>query len=251
MNFPEYDGKTVFITGASSGVGYAQAKAFLQQGASVFGVDQNETGLQELKQAYPGTFSYWCTDIADKEEVAEAVHRALREYVRIDILINTAGILDDYLPTLETTEELWDQVFNTNIKGLYYVTNNILPHMLKWEGGIIVNTASIAGLGAGDGGAAYTASNHAIIGYTKQLAYDYSKKGIRVNAIAPGGIRIPMNNNDFKDGGEIVEWVAEDTPAGRLAKPEEVADVTLFLASKAADYLYGSVLPVDGGWTIR
>lgn len=251
MNFPEYERKTVFITGASSGIGYAQAEAFLQQGASVFALDQNETGLQELKQAYPETFSYWCANIRDKEKVAEAVHQALRQYMRIDILINTVGILDDYLPTLDTNEAKWDEVFDTNVKGLYYVTNNILPHMLKWESGVIVNTASIAGLRAGGGGAAYTASKHAIIGYTKQLAYDYSRKGIRANTIAPGAIKTPMNDQDFQNGGKVAEWVAEETPVGRWAVPEEVANVTLFLASNAADYLHGSVIPVDGGWTIK
>ncbi|MCF3943591.1 3-oxoacyl-ACP reductase [Oceanobacillus alkalisoli] len=251
MNFSEYDGKTVFITGAASGIGYAQAEAFLKQGASVFAVDQNEMGLQLLKQAYPEKFAFWCANVAEKQEVAEAVHQALREYVRIDILVNTAGILDDYKTTLDTTEELWDNVFDTNVKGIYHVTNNILPHMLKWEQGVIVNTASIAGLVAGGGGAAYTASKHAIVGYTKQLAYDYSRKGIRVNAIAPGAIRTPMNAEDFAGGGEMANWVAEETPAGRWAEPEEVASLTLYLASSAADYIHGAVIPVDGGWTVK
>lgn len=244
MNFPEYDGKTVFVTGASSGIGYAQAEAFLKQGANVFAIDQNETGLQELKQAYPETFTYWCTNVADKEDVSEGVHRALREHVRIDILINTAGVLDDYNNTLDTSEELWDEVFDTNVKGLYYVTNNILPHMLKWEKGIIVNTASIAGLVAGGGGAAYTASKHAVVGYTKQLAFDYADKGIRVNAIAPGAIKTP-------NGGETAKRVEQETPAGRWADPEEVADLTLFLASESADYLHGAIVPIDGGWTVK
>lgn len=251
MNFSEYEGKTVFITGASSGIGYAQAEAFLKQGACVFAIDRNEVGLQELKQAYPDQFAYRCTNVADVEEVAESVHQALQEYVRIDILVNTAGILDDYKTTLETTEELWDEIFNTNVKGIYYVTNYILPHMLKWKQGVIVNTASIAGLVAGGGGAAYTASKHAIIGYTKQLAYDFSKKGIRANAIAPGAIRTPMNASDFANGGEMAKWVEEETPAGRWAEPEEVAITTLFLASSAADYIHGAVLPIDGGWTIK
>lgn len=251
MKFEEYEGKTVFITGASSGIGFAQAEAFLKQGACVYAIDQNETGLQQLKQAYPKTFSYRCTNVTSLEEVAESVGQALREHVRIDILINTAGILDDYKSTLDTTEELWDEVFNTNVKGIYYVTNYILPHMLKWERGVIVNTASIAGLVAGGGGAAYTASKHAIIGYTKQLAYDYSDKGIRVNALAPGAIRTPMNDADFANGGEMAKWVEQETPAGRWAEPEEVANLTLFAASSAADYIHGAVLPIDGGWTIK
>lgn len=251
MKISEYDGKTVFITGAASGIGYAQAEAFLEQGASVFGVDRNETGLQLLKQAYPETFAFWCANVAEKSEVAEAVHRALREYVRIDILVNTAGILDDYKTTLDTTEELWDDIFNSNVKGIYHVTNYMLPHMLKWEQGVIVNTASIAGLVAGGGGAAYTASKHAVVGYTKQLAYDFSRKGIRVNAIAPGVVRTPMDARDFTNGGKMASLVAEETPARRWAEPKEVASLTLYLASGAADYIHGAVIPIDGGWTIK
>lgn len=251
LKFAEYEGKTIFVTGAASGIGYAQTEAFLKQGASVFAIDRNETGLQELKQAYPYSFAYRITDITVQEEIAESISYALTEFRKIDILVNTAGILDDYQPTLDTTEEQWDEVFNTNLKSIYYITNLILPHMLKREKGVIINTASIAGLVAGGGGAAYTASKHAIIGYTKQLAYDYSRKGIRVNALAPGAIRTPMNVEDFKGDGEIADWVAEETPAGRWAEPEEVANLTLFIASDAADYMHGAVLPIDGGWTIK
>jgi 3-oxoacyl-[acyl-carrier protein] reductase len=249
VNFSEFDRKTVLITGASSGIGYSQAEAFLKQGAAVFAIDRNETGLHELKQAYPTTFTYWCANISDKEEVREAVHRALREHVRIDILINTAGLFDHNTPSLETTEEMWDDIFNTNIKGLYYVTNNLLPHMLKWEDGVIINTTSIAGLVAGVGGAAYTASKHAIVGYTKQLAYDYSAKGIRVNAIAPGVIDTAMHEDDEAE--DDLDTIAEEVPIGRWAEPEEVAHLTLFLASSAASYLQGAVIPVDGGWTVK
>lgn len=251
LNFTEYKGQTVFITGAASGIGYAQAEAFLEQGANVFAIDLNETGLQKLKQSYPETFAFRITDVRIQEEIAESIRHALTEFTKIDILINTAGILDAYLTTLDTSEELWDEIFNTNVKSIFYITNLILPHMLKWKKGVIINTASIAGTVAGGGGAAYTASKHAIVGYTKQLAYDYSRKGIRVNAIAPGAIRTPMNADDFKDDEKIANWVAEETPAGRWAEPEEVAGVTLFIASDAADYMHGAVIPIDGGWTIK
>lgn len=251
MKFTEYKGKTVFITGAASGIGYAQAKAFLKQGANVFGIDLNERGLQQLKQAYPDSFSFRVSNVTVQAQVAESVRQAIQEFRGIDILLCTAGMLDDYLPTLETSEALWDEVMNTNLKGIYYITNLLLPHMLKRKKGVIVNMASIAGTVAGGGGAAYTASKHAIIGYTKQLAYDYSKKGIRANAIAPGAIRTPMNANDFSGDGKMADWVAEETPAGRWAEPEEIANATLFLASDAADYIHGTVLPIDGGWTIK
>lgn len=251
LKFIEFEGKRVFITGAASGIGYAQAEAFLKQGANVFAIDRNELGLQKLKQAFPKNFSYHIVDVKIKEEIAESTRIALTEFERIDILINTAGILDAYKPTLDTTEELWDEIFQTNLKSIYHMTNLILPYMLKQGKGVIINTASIAGTVAGGGGAAYTAAKHAVIGYTKQLSFDYSRKGIRANVIAPGAIRTPMNAEDFKGDAALANWVAEETPAGRWAEPEEVASVTLFLASDAADYIHGAVLPIDGGWTVK
>lgn len=107
---------------------------------------------------------------------------------------------------------------------------------------------SIAGLVSGGGGAAYTASKHAVIGYTKQLSYDYCTEGIRVNALAPGAIQTPMNAADFEGAGEMAKWVENNTPARRWAMPEEVANVTLFIASNAADYMHATVIPIDGGW---
>src|SRR5699024_3789742 len=140
---------------------------------------------------------------------------------------------------------------DTNIKGTYVVTNQILPHMLAGKAGVIVNMASIAGLVAGGGGAAYTASKHAIVGYTKQLDMDYCREGIRANAIAPGAIQTPMNKVDFEGDGEMAKWVAEETPAGRWAQPNEVANLTLYIASSLADYIHGAVIPIDGGWIAK
>lgn len=251
MKFEEYAGKTVFVTGAASGIGKAQAVAFLENGATVYGLDVDERGLLELSQQYPQQFRYFVGSVAHQEAVSQATSGALEQFSKIDILLNTAGVLDDYRKTLETDVDLWDKVMNTNAKGTYIVTNSILPHMLERKLGVIVNMASIAGFVAGGGGAAYTASKHAIIGYTKQLDYDYCRTGIRTNAIAPGAIQTPMNAADFTGSGEMAKWVAEETPAGRWAHPEEVANLTLFLASQAADYIHGAVFPIDGGWTIK
>lgn len=251
MRFEEYAGQTVFVTGAASGIGYAQAIAFLENGANVFAFDRNEQGLNQLAGQYKGRFDYFVGSVSDQTAVEQAVADALIRFTRIDILLNTAGVLDNYAKTLDTDETLWDKVMNTNVKGTYMVTNRILPHMLAGKSGVIVNMASIAGLVAGGGGAAYTASKHAIIGYTKQLDHDYCRGGIRANAIAPGAIQTPMNQADFAGDGEMAKWVANETPAGRWARPEEVADLTLFLASKVADYIHGAVMPIDGGWVAK
>lgn len=139
----------------------------------------------------------------------------------------------------------------------YELKGNVLGHECGFasdvsaEKGCIINMTSIAGLVAGGGGAAYTASKHGIIGYTKQLDYDYIRDGIRANAIAPGAIETPMNAADFAGDGKMAKWVADETPAGRWAKPEEVADLTLFIASDKADYIHGAVIPIDGGWIMK
>ncbi|WP_042352918.1 3-oxoacyl-ACP reductase [Bacillus massiliigorillae] len=251
MKFEEYAGKTVFVTGAASGIGEAQALAFLDNGAKVFALDMDKQGLLKIKKKYEGRFDYSVGSVSKMEEVQQAVGKASDKYGSIDILLNTAGVLDGFAKTLDTDEALWNRIMDTNVKGTYLVTNAVLPNMLKQKSGIVVNMASIAGLVAGGGGAAYTASKHAIIGYTKQLDYDYCREGIRANAIAPGAIQTPMNKADFEGEGEMAKWVANETPAGRWAQPSEVANLTLYLASRAADYMHGTTVPIDGGWIMK
>lgn len=251
MRFEEYTNKTIFITGAASGIGYAQALAFLENGANVFGFDIEAQGLVQLQQQYPEHFAYKVGSVCSQQDVEQSYEAAISSFTQIDILCNTAGILDGFAKTLDTDEVLWDKIMNTNVKGTFFVTNKILPHMVARGAGTIVNMASIAGLVAGGGGAAYTASKHAIVGYTKQLDLDYCRAGIRANAIAPGAIQTPMNQADFEGDGEMAKWVAQETPAGRWAQPQEVANLTLFLASSAADYMHGTVLPIDGGWLTK
>ena len=245
--YPEFEGKIVVITGVSSGIGFEQAKAFLDAGAKVFGADiQNGGQVYELNDH--GNFNFTKCDVSDPQEI-EAWLNPIIENNQIDILINTAGILDGYAPTLETTEDQWDKIFDTNLKSIFRITNLILPQMLENGHGTIVNMASIAGMVAGGGGAAYTSAKFGIIGYTKQLDYDYAAKGIRANCIAPGAIETPMNAKDFEeDDGKMAKWVADQTPAKRWAQPEEVAALTMFLASPRADYIHGTAVPIDGGW---
>ena len=233
-----FENKVVLVTGAASGIGRAQVKAFLQEGARVIGIDIQQSDVVDK------SYSHVVGSVTDQTFLEQTI----AQVDRIDILCNTAGVLDGYAKSLETDEALWDRIFNVNVKGMYFVTNAVLKKMLPRKYGIIINMASIAGLIAGGGGAAYTASKHAVIGYTKQLSYDYVGEGIRVNGIAPGAIETPMNAADFEGTGEMAKWVAEQTPAKRWAKPEEVANVTLFLASEASDYMHATIVPLDGGW---
>ena len=134
---------------------------------------------------------------------------------------------------------------------MFLMSKYFLSFLRQQKASRLINMASIAGLTAGGGGVAYTASKHAVIGLTKQIAYDYSTDGLRANAIAPGAIQTAMTQSDFEGDGSLAQWVADQTPVKRWAQAEEVAQLTLFLASDAADYIQGTVLPVDGGWMIR
>lgn len=238
--------KVVLITGVASGIGKAQMEAFLAQGARVFGIDR-----QPLRIVPQSNLSYFQVDITQKEVLEEAVKLCETTFGTIDILVNTAGVLDAYKPLLETDETLWQTIYETNVLSYFRLTKAVLPQMIEKKAGVILNMASIAGLVAGGGGIAYTTFKHAIVGFTKQLALDYAAQGISVKAIAPGAIKTPMNAADFQGNGEMAQWVAKETPVQRWAEPEEVAALTLFLASSESSYLQGAVVPIDGGWTLK
>lgn len=242
-------GQRVLVTGVASGIGQAQARLFLEQGALVFGADLQKSPLVEkLTRDFPTSFTFVHCDVRHVTEITQLVEQ-VNATGPVDILLNTAGILDAYRPSLETTVAQWDNVMDTNLKSMFLLCNACLPQMLQQGHGVVVNMASIAGLVAGGGGAAYTAAKHAIIGYTKQLDYDYAGRGIRANCVAPGAINTPMNQADFAGDGQMAKEVAAQTPALRWAQPEEVAALSLFLASPQADYIHGTVVPIDGGWT--
>ena len=239
MTNQKFKGKKVLVTGAASGIGQAQAQAFMQAGAEVIGVDL---------QKFTADFKSIICDVSCPEQVAQLA----TQVGKVDILLNTAGQLDGYRTMEDTDFSLWKKILTTNLDSMFLMTSAFLPKMKKQKSGVIINMASVAGLVAGGGGIAYTASKHAIVGFTKQLALDEASHGIQVAGIAPGAIDTPMNAKDFtENNGEMAKWVAEETPAKRWAKPQEVADLTLFLASPESSYLTGAVVPIDGGWTIK
>lgn len=245
----EFCDQVVFVTGAASGIGEAQAKAFFARGAKVFGVDINGDFSEELAAAE--TFQSFVGDLAQAAVCKAAVAACQQRFGQIDILLNTAGRLDDYRPLLETDEDLWQGILSTNLNSMFYLTKAILPAMLQAGQGTVINMCSIASLVAGGGGIAYTTSKHAVAGFTKQLALDYADRGIHVTGIAPGAVRTPMNAADFAGEGKMAAWVAEETPLKRWAEPEEVAELTLFLASQKSRYLQGNIVPIDGGWLLK
>ncbi|MBF8807248.1 MAG: 3-oxoacyl-ACP reductase [Enterococcus lacertideformus] len=249
--YEDLTGKIVFVTGAASGIGLAQTKAFLEQGSFVFGFDSQLGEMTKIAKQYSESFAYFLGDITEKKNLIKAVEQCQHKFGKVAILLNTAGILDGYNPLLETDEQLWDRIFAVNVKSMYQLTHLILPDMLKQKFGTIINMASIAGFVAGGGGIAYTSAKHAIIGFTKQLAFDYASQGICIKGIAPGAIQTPMNAMDFAGEGKMAEWVANETPVKRWAQPEEVAELTLFLATPQASYIQGTIIPIDGGWLLK
>lgn len=246
----DFSKKIIFVTGAASGIGATQAQAFLTTGAYVFGFDRQKQEMQTLQNNYPERFAFFMGDVCEKRELQAAIRKCHEVFGTVDILLNTAGVLDNYLPLHETEEELWSLIINTNVNSMFTLTKLLLPELLENQG-TVINMASIAGLVAGGGGIAYTTSKHAIVGFTKQLALDYAAKGLHVNAIAPGAINTPMNQADFAGDGQMAKWVAEETPVKRWADPKEVAYATLFLASDETRYMQGNILPIDGGWLLK
>ena len=238
-----YTNKNILLTGAASGIGFSQLTTYLDAGAIVYALD-----YQKIPLNHPRLHAFKI-DLSEHDALLELVKK-ITDTVDFDILLNTAGILDNYQSSTNTSLSDWQLVLNTNLTPIFILSNALLPAMLSRGYGHIINMASIAGFSAGGGGAAYTASKHAIIGYTKQLAYDYAAQGLHTNAIAPGAIKTPMNAADFIGNGDMAKKVASQTPAKRWATAQEVANLTLYLTSPQADYINGAVLPIDGGWTI-
>ncbi|OFL60955.1 NAD(P)-dependent dehydrogenase [Streptococcus sp. HMSC061D01] len=230
--------KTVLVTGVSSGIGRAQARLFLENGWHVYGVDQSK------KPNLTGDFHFL------QQDLTLALQSVFDWCPQIDVLCNTAGVLDDYKPLLEQSAQEIQEIFEINYVTPVELTRYYLTQMLKKQSGIIINMCSIASSLAGGGGHAYTSSKHALAGFTKQLALDYAEQGVQVFGIAPGAVKTGMTAADFEPGG-LADWVAEETPIKRWLDPQEVADVTLFLASGKAAAMQGEILKIDGGWSLK
>ncbi len=244
--------KVAIITGAGSGMGRADALLLAKEGAKVVVVDKDKEGAEETVrqvQAQRGDAIMIIADIAKTEDVKKMVEEVIEKYEKIDILVNNAGILLTH-PITETTDEEWDQIFDTNIKGMFLCSREVVPYMLKQGKGKIINISSCGGDVAFPGSAPYCASKAAINMFTKGMAYDYGAKGINVNAVAPGFTKTPMVKELMAD--EMVKkGLLANIPAGRFAEPEDIAQAVLWLASDASDYCHGVVINIDGGWVIR
>jgi NAD(P)-dependent dehydrogenase (short-subunit alcohol dehydrogenase family) len=254
------EGKTAIITGAAQGQGAAAARIFADEGARVAILDMNGDGAAKVAAEIGSAdvIPVAC-DVSDAASVQSAVAEVIREFGRIDILHNNAGAAfrrggewDDSQdgPTLDITEALFDKSIAVNLKSVFLMAKNVLPHMIEQGSGSIINVSSVSGPNHGSSSHAYAAAKAGVVGLTRSLAVTYSPKGVRVNAICPGVIETPLVAHIVANPSHIARY-AEGSPLGRLGQPEDIARVALFLASEDSGFMTGSVLTADGGVTIN
>ncbi len=238
------EGKTALITGASRGIGRAIAEKLHLAGAKVILIARNEERLKELSEKLENS-EYYPLDITDRKQVLETL-KELQKENHIDILVNNAGITRDNI-LLAMKEEEIDEVIDTNLKSVLFITKQVLRKMLKKRYGRIINITSVIGLMGNAGQSNYAASKAGIIGFTKSLAKEIGSRNITVNAIAPGFIETDMTGELSED---VKKEMIKSIPLGRTGTPEDVANAVLFLASDLAGYITGTVLNVSGGMYI-
>ncbi|MFJ3633179.1 glucose 1-dehydrogenase [Streptomyces sp. NPDC090112] len=247
-------GKSALITGASAGIGAAAARVFCREGASVTLVARREHELAQLTkelQAAGHRAQYVVADVRRSEDMARAVDAAVRAYGRLDAAFNNAGVGTTPKPLHLLDEDAYDQVMDTNVRGVWNAMRHEIPAMLTAGGGAIVNNSSTAGLVATPVSASYIASKHAVLGLTKAAACEYAPQGIRVNAIAPGSTRSEMIGAWLRENPEMEEVLLRSAPLPRIAAPDEIAESAAWLCSDRASFVVGATVAVDGGWTTR
>ncbi|OZH55167.1 short-chain dehydrogenase [Hydrocoleum sp. CS-953] len=252
----EFEGKVALITGGSSGIGRATAIAFAKKGAKIVIASRREKESEETVAMIKEIGSeaiFVKTDITQATEVENLVNQTINTYNRLDYAFNNAGTEGILGPSIEQTEENWNQVISTNLKGVWLSMKYQIPEMLKNGGGSIVNNASIAGLIGFPNGSIYGASKHGVIGLTKAVALEQATAGIRINSVCPGVIQTDMVDRGFSqdDDGEAKAQIAAAHPIGRIGKPEEVANAVVWLCSDAASFITGHSLTIDGGYTVQ
>jgi NAD(P)-dependent dehydrogenase (short-subunit alcohol dehydrogenase family) len=241
--------KVAIVTGAAHGIGRAIAELFAEEGASVLvtdiDCDAGEAVTKEIRDA-GGNARFALADVATDADVQNAVAIAAQISSRIDVLVNNAAHLGNWLDVQQATPEDWDRSFAITLKSAANFTRAVLPTMTAQKCGSIINIASVQGLEAGRSSAVYTSLKHAVVGLTRSTALDFGPFGIRTNAICPGPIKTRISP---PEGSELHARQVSKTMLVRIGEPREVAAAALFLASDESSYITGAVLPVDGGWT--
>lgn len=243
------ENKVALITGASRGIGEAIALKFAEHGGHIaftyLSSDERAKALEEKLAAFGVRAKAYKSDAGNAQAAETLAADAAKEFGTIDVCVNNAGISRDNL-LLRLSPDQWDEVMSANLKSVYNLTRQVIRPMMKARKGSIINMSSVVGLMGNAGQSAYAASKAGIIGFTKSIAQELGSRNIRCNAIAPGFIETDMTHYLKEGGGE--QWFSQ-IPLGRFGKPEEIADVALFLASDLSAYVTGQVLAADGGMT--
>ena len=248
--------RVAVITGAGSGIGQAMALLFAREGARILAADINGDAADATTAAVTaagGTCRAFTVDVSRPEQVAALIAQALAAYDRIDILCNNAGV-GSTTSVVECEPDEWDRVMTINVKSVYLGCKYAVPHMIAQGGGVIINTASVAGMVGLVKRASYSASKGAVIALTRQVAIEYVEQGIRVNCLCPGTVDSPWVGRllgGADDPAAARQALVARQPMGRLGTPEEVAAAALYLASDDAAFITGTGLVIDGGLTAR
>ncbi|PFH85777.1 SDR family oxidoreductase [Bacillus sp. AFS088145] len=245
--------KVAVVTGAGSGMGKAIAVLYAKEGAKVvvsdINVDAANVTVEEIK-SNGGDAIAVMANVALENDIQNLIDSAVNTFGTVDILVNNAGIMDNFEPAGYIEDDKWERVFAVNTTSVMRSTRKVLPIFLEKEQGVIINVASAGGLQGARAGAAYTASKHAVVGFTKNTGFMYATNGIRCNAIAPGGVETnigsSMTNINHFGMGRIQAGLGVNP---RVGKPEEIAEIALFLASDESSFVNGTVITGDAGWT--
>ncbi len=240
------DGRNALITGASRGIGRAIAGRLAKAGANVAGLDIDVDPMQETRELVEDEGSDFMAieaDVTELDQMKEAVQRVVDEFGSLDVLVNNAGITRDNL-LIRMTPEDWESVISINLTGVFNGVKAASRQMMRQRNGSIINISSVVGLIGNPGQVNYSASKAGVLGVTKSTAREVGKRGVRVNAVAPGYIQTRMTE-ELTD--EAREALQEQIPLESLGQPEDVADAVLFLASESSQYITGQVISVDGG----
>lgn len=241
-------GKTVMVTGAAAGIGFCLAKAFAEQGAKVFMIDLNQAALTEATQALQAyNVQGYAANVTDDDAVRAAFEACEKSFGLVDVLFNNAGISLNK-PSLEIAMSEWRRCVDINLSSLFLCSQEAAKHMQQQGGGVIINTASIWGLSTSAERTAYCTTKAGVVSMTKCLAAEWGSLGIRVLAIGPGYTRTALVEKLQQQNTLDVADLERRTPLGRLAEPEEIAALALFLASDAAKFMTGQTYLIDGGW---
>lgn len=247
----DFTGRAAFVTGGTSGIGRATARAFARSGARIAIAGRNEQAGRQIceeLQAEGATAIFVRTDVRDEASVNAAVSRTVATFGRLDCAANCAGVGGDMATLMRTDQAVWDDVMAVNARGVWLAMRHEVPVMLASGGGSIVNISSIYGLAGRAAHHAYVASKHAVVGMTRSVALEVAAQGIRVNAICAGVTRTATMAQAESLYPQVVEGLVAEHPMGRMASEAEIADAVLWLCSQGAGYVTGAPLLVDGGF---